>query len=276
MVQVLSLLEARVLGVLVEKERTVPDSYPLTLNALVAGCNQKTSRDPVLNAAETDVQTAVNGLKSMLLVIERRGERVARYAHNIERMMNVPQQAAVLLAVMMLRGPQTAGELRINCERLHRFADIPAVEALLNELAERPDGALVTELPRLSAATSHLPPTPIEDPPLDPLRSPGQLEDLVLEHDLVRVPAREAHVELAVPNPAHIEHDVRVDLEHGEILGVFSDDIGREIPFLGVLARWCVFFAPHWCTRGRVSAPLAQPVHSRVNAPTAQPRGSCP
>ena len=134
--------------VVVEKERTVPDSYPLTLNALVAGCNQKTSRDPVLNAAETDVQTAVDGLKSMLLVIEKSGGRAARYAHNIERVMNVPQQASALLAMLMLRGPQTAGELRINCERLHRFADIPAVEALLNELAERPDGALVTELPR--------------------------------------------------------------------------------------------------------------------------------
>jgi uncharacterized protein YceH (UPF0502 family) len=148
MLRDLSLLEARVLGVLVEKERTVPESYPLTLNALVLGCNQKTSRDPVLNAAETDVQTAIDGLKNMVLVIERRGERVARYAHNIERIMNVPQQAAALLAVLMLRGPQTAGELRNNCERLHRFADIPAVETLLNELTERPDGALVTELPR--------------------------------------------------------------------------------------------------------------------------------
>ena len=135
-------------AVLVEKERTVPDSYPLTLNALVAGCNQKSSRDPVLNASETDVQAGVDGLKSMLLVIERSGGRVARYAHNVERMMNVPQQAAALLAVLMLRGPQTAGELRINCERLHRFADIPGVEALLNELAERPEGALVAELPR--------------------------------------------------------------------------------------------------------------------------------
>jgi uncharacterized protein len=126
MLRVLSLLEARVLGVLVEKERTVPDSYPLTLNALVAGCNQKSSRDPVLNAAETDVRAAVDGLKSMLLAIERSGERVARYAHNVERMMNVPQQAAALLAVLMLRGPQTAGELRMNCERLHCFADIPS------------------------------------------------------------------------------------------------------------------------------------------------------
>ena len=103
MLRALSLLEARVLGVLVEKERTVPDSYPLTLNALVAGCNQKSSRDPVLNAAETDVRS-VDGLKSMLLAIERSGERVARYAHNVERMMDVPQQAAALLAVLMLRG----------------------------------------------------------------------------------------------------------------------------------------------------------------------------
>lgn len=144
----LSLLETRVLGVLVEKQRTVPDSYPLTLHALLAGCNQKTSRDPVLNVAEAEVRAAVNGLKSMLLVIERSGERVARYEHNIERMMNVPHEAAALLAVLMLRGPQTAGELRTNCERLHRFTDIPAVEALLLELATRPDGALVTELPR--------------------------------------------------------------------------------------------------------------------------------
>jgi uncharacterized protein len=155
MLRVLSLLEARVLGVLVEKERTVPDSYPLTLNALVAGCNQKSSREPVVNATETDVRSAIGGLKSMVLVIERSGERVARYAHNVERMMNVSQQSAALLAVLTLRGPQTAGELRMNAERQHRFADIPAVEALLNELAERSDGALVTQLPRQAGSREH-------------------------------------------------------------------------------------------------------------------------
>jgi uncharacterized protein len=84
----------------------------------------------------------------MVLAVERSGERVARYAHNVERMINVRPPAAALLAVLMLRGPQTAGELRTNCERLHCFADIPAVEALLNELAKRTDGALVTQLPR--------------------------------------------------------------------------------------------------------------------------------
>ena len=148
MLSVLSLLETRVLGVLVEKERTVPDTYPLTLNALIAGCNQKTSRDPVINATETEVQAAVDSLKSMNLVIESSGGRVARYTHNIERVLQVPKQAGALLAVLMLRGPQTAGELRINCERLHSFADISSVEGFLHELAERQAGALVAELPR--------------------------------------------------------------------------------------------------------------------------------
>ncbi len=144
----LSLLETRVLGVLVEKQRTVPDAYPLTLNALVIGCNQKTSRDPVLSATEAEVQAAVDHLKTLSFVVESSGGRVMRYAHNVERMLGVPSQAVALLAALMLRGPQTVGELRINCERLHRFADISAVEAFLQELAARPAGALVAELPR--------------------------------------------------------------------------------------------------------------------------------
>lgn len=148
MLSVLSLLETRVLGVLAEKERTVPDTYPLTLNALLAGCNQKTSRDPVINATESEVQAAVDSLKTMNLVIESSGGRVARYSHNIERVLQVPKQAGALLAVLMLRGAQTAGELRINCERLHIFADISSVEGFLHELAERTAGALVAELPR--------------------------------------------------------------------------------------------------------------------------------
>jgi uncharacterized protein YceH (UPF0502 family) len=152
MISVLSLLETRALGVLVEKERTVPDSYPLTLNMLVAGCNQKTSRDPIISASESEVQAALDSLKSMSLVIESSGGRVSRYSHNFERVFQVPRQAAALLAVLMLRGPQTAGELRINCERLHAFADISSVEAFLNELAARPGGALVAELSRQPGA----------------------------------------------------------------------------------------------------------------------------
>ena len=148
MLPVLSLLETRVLGVLAEKERTVPDTYPLTLNALLSGCNQKTSRDPVIAATETEVQAAIDSLKAMTLVIESSGGRVPRYSHNIERVLQIPKQSSALLAVLMLRGPQTAGELRINCDRLHNFADISSVEAFLRELAERPAGALVAELPR--------------------------------------------------------------------------------------------------------------------------------
>lgn len=148
----LSLLETRVLGVLSEKQRTVPDTYPLTLNALVAGCNQKTSRDPVIEASEAEVQAALDELRSHSLIIESSGGRVPRYAHNIERVLQIPTQSTAILTALMLRGPQTAGELRINCERLHRFADISALEAFLSELSERSAGALVQELPRQPGA----------------------------------------------------------------------------------------------------------------------------
>ena len=152
MVPHLSFLETRVLGVLAEKERTVPDVYPMTLNALVAGCNQKTSLDPLINATETEVQAALDHLRAMMLVIESSGGRVARYSHNIERVLQIPKQATALLTVLMLRGPQTAGELRINAERLHAFSDIELVETFLRELAERAAGALATELSRQPGA----------------------------------------------------------------------------------------------------------------------------
>jgi uncharacterized protein YceH (UPF0502 family) len=145
----LSLLETRVLGTLFEKQHTVPDSYPLTLNALVAGCNQKTSRSPVMEASESEVQAGLDSLKSRNLAIESSGGRVARYSHNLERVLQVPSQSGAILVSLMLRGPQTAGELRISCERLHSFADISAVEGFLNELAARPAGPLVVQLPRL-------------------------------------------------------------------------------------------------------------------------------
>jgi uncharacterized protein len=148
----LSLLETRVLGTLVEKQHTVPDSYPLTLNALVTGCNQKTSRAPVMEATEAEVQATLDSLKGRNLVIESSGGRVARYAHNVEAVLKIPSQSAAILTVLMLRGPQTPGELRINCDRLHRFADLSAVEAFLQELAARPAGALVVQLARLPGA----------------------------------------------------------------------------------------------------------------------------
>ncbi|HVB47623.1 MAG TPA: YceH family protein [Burkholderiales bacterium] len=179
-VPALSLLETRVLGTLAEKERTVPDTYPLTLNALVAGCNQKTSRDPVMQATEAEVRAALDSLKRSNLVMESSGGRVARYAHNLERVLQVPTQSSAVLTALMLRGAQTAGELRIACERLHSFADISAVEGFLNELAARPAGALVVELARLPGARENrwahlLSGTPVQEAPNGEMKSGGDV-----------------------------------------------------------------------------------------------------
>ncbi len=144
-------LELRILGVLVEKQHTVPDSYPLSPGALVLGCNQKTARDPVMSVGEAEVLAALDDLKSLDLVIESSGNRVMRYEHNLARVLRVPSQSQALLAVLMLRGPQTAAELRVACDRLHRFADVSSVEGFLDELAARAGdrgGPLVTRLPR--------------------------------------------------------------------------------------------------------------------------------
>ena len=144
-------LEARVLAVLVEKESTVPDSYPLSANALTAGCNQKTARDPVMDVSEAEVLATVEELKALHLVTTVSGSRVVRYEHNAARGLSVPGAAMALLTQLMLRGPQTAAELRQNTERLHRFADVSSVEGFLEELAER-DAPMVVKLPKAPGA----------------------------------------------------------------------------------------------------------------------------
>lgn len=148
--QTLSFLEARILGVLIEKEQTTPDAYPLTLNSLGAGCNQKTARDPVISASDSELQATLDELRSRLLVIESYGAsgRVLRYAQNFAKVYALPAASVALLAVLMLRGAQTASELRANSERLYRFDDASSVEAYLDELAARSNGALVCKLPR--------------------------------------------------------------------------------------------------------------------------------
>jgi len=151
----LSLIEARVLGTLMEKARTVPDSYPLTLNSLLLGCNQKSSREPLMELSEADVAGALNTLKAANLVRESSGSRTTRFEHNFQRGIGVPEQSAVLLGLLMLRGPQTAGELRLNSERWYKFADISSVEGFLDELQDRSSekgGPLVTKLARASGA----------------------------------------------------------------------------------------------------------------------------
>ncbi len=151
----LSAIEARVLATLMEKARTVPDSYPLSLNTLMLGCNQKTTRDPLMNVTEAEIASALDNLMPLGLVRESSGSRVARYEHNFQRGVGVPEQSAVLLGLLMLRGPQTAGELRLNAERWYRFADISSVEGFLEELQDRSEGKggpLVVKLPRAPGA----------------------------------------------------------------------------------------------------------------------------
>lgn len=140
-------IEGRVVAVLFEKQHTVPDTYPLSLNALTSGCNQKTARSPVMNVSEEEVLTAIDGLKRVSLVFEGSSSRVPRFEQNIRRVMNIPSQSAALLVTLLLRGPQTAAELRLNSARLHAFADISSVEGFLEELqaAEPPR---VVKLPR--------------------------------------------------------------------------------------------------------------------------------
>lgn len=139
--------EARVLAVLVEKQHTVPDSYPLSLNALTLGCNQKTAREPVMQLSEAEVLQAINGLKESSLVNEVSGNRVVRFEHNAARGLGVPGQSVALLTLLMLRGPQTSAELRLHTERLHRFADLSSVEGFLDELSTK-EPARVVRLPR--------------------------------------------------------------------------------------------------------------------------------
>ncbi len=135
------------LGVLVEKQHTVPDAYPLSVNALTSGCNQKTARSPVMNVTEADVLTTVDDLKRLSLVFEGSSSRVPRFEHNMNRVLGIPSQAAALLTTLILRGPQTAAELRLNAARLHGFADVSSVEAFLDELAEN-EPPRVVKLPR--------------------------------------------------------------------------------------------------------------------------------
>jgi uncharacterized protein len=181
-------IEARVLATLMEKARTVPDSYPLSLNALVAGCNQKTSREPLMNVTETQAQEALDELKLMSLAFQSSGSRVARWEHNFQRGIGVPEQSAVLLGLLMLRGPQTAGELRINCERWYRFADISSVEGFLEELQDRPDekgGPLVMKLPRAAGMReqrwAHLLCGPIDVAAIQPQALPADAQSGLAE-----------------------------------------------------------------------------------------------
>jgi len=145
---VLNDIEVRVLGSLVEKELTTPEYYPLSLNALTNACNQKSNRDPVMNLGEGDVARALDSLRfKQLALLSGEGGRVPKYRHAlVEKFRFSPADLAVLCE-LLVRGAQTAGELRTRCERMHRFADLAAAEATLEELMDRTPPC-VAKLPR--------------------------------------------------------------------------------------------------------------------------------
>ena len=129
----------------------------MSLNALVAGCNQKTSRDPVMSVSEEEAQGALDSLKEKKLVINSWGasRRVVRYSHNLPQVIGADQGTTALVATLMLRGPQTPGELRIACERMYRFADLSSVEAYLDGMAGRANGGLAVKLPKQAGSREH-------------------------------------------------------------------------------------------------------------------------
>ena len=151
-IKTLTPIEARVLSTLMEKARTVPDSYPLSLNALVLGCNQKSSRDPLMEVSDDEARQAIDSLKAQSLVFEGSSSRVPRFEHNFQRGAGVSEPQAVVMGLLMLRGPQTAAELRTSGERWYKFADTAAVEAVLQALQQRGDDGgqpTVQKLPRM-------------------------------------------------------------------------------------------------------------------------------
>ena len=153
-------VQVRVLGALIEKEITTPENYPLSLNALTAACNQRSSRDPVLDLTEDEVRQGVHSLEDAGILAPVRDSRVPKYEHRIRTILNLRRDETALLCLLMLRGPQTPGELRGRADRMYSFDDIAAVQTTLERLANRAateagdsgssadSGPLVVMLPR--------------------------------------------------------------------------------------------------------------------------------
>jgi uncharacterized protein YceH (UPF0502 family) len=181
--------EVRVLGALIEKDMTTPEYYPLTLNALVNACNQKSSREPVVNYDESTVSQALALLrnKGLGVRITGSGHRVEKYGHTLGEKLNLGRREMALLCVLMLRGPQTVGELRGRTERMHAFGDLEEVERCLESLAERDPEPLITRMPRERWA--HLLAGAPQQEAAEPAASHGGLEERVaaLEREIERL-----------------------------------------------------------------------------------------
>jgi len=144
----LNTVEVRLLGALMEKEQATPDHYPLTVNALISACNQKTNREPVTAYTETELVEALESLRADVLAWRSEGARVERWEHRLDRRWHLKPASKAVMTLLMLRGPQTPGELKSRSERLHTFESVAQVEAVLAELAQGGDDALVEEQPR--------------------------------------------------------------------------------------------------------------------------------
>lgn len=199
-------MEIRILGCLVEKERTTPDNYPLSTNALTNACNQTSNRDPVVSYDETDVDQAVLGLRTAGLARTVTGGRANKHRHVLEEGWGLSPAELALLAVLFLRGPQTTGELRTRTERMQQFEDLDQVESILSGMAEAPE-PWVVRLERVPGqkerrwmhlcAAAAAPPTerhdrsalatneqPTEAPPSqEPVSTPARLENLESPED---------------------------------------------------------------------------------------------
>ena len=147
--ELLDPVEARVLGALIEKEATTPEYYPLSLNALVNACNQKSNRDPVVNYDEETVSDALLSLREKKFAVTiTSGSRVNKYAQRISETLNLGRRELAVVCTLLLRGPQTLGEIKDRSERMYSFSDLAETERVLDKLAEWPDGSLAAKLAR--------------------------------------------------------------------------------------------------------------------------------
>jgi hypothetical protein len=186
--------ESRVLGVLLEKEQTTPDNYPLTINAVIAGCNQKTNRDPVCEMTETEVVEALDRLRLEVLTWLIQGPRAEKWEHSVTRRWHLTPKRKAILTLLLLRGPQTPAEIKSRSERMFAFESVEDVEAALAGMAEGPE-AQVSEMSRVPGKRgrrwTHLlsAPAPVEpapgtaqtavaEPTIEPAHGPSAIDRL--------------------------------------------------------------------------------------------------
>ena len=217
----LTATEIRVLGCLVEKQLTTPQAYPLTESAVIVACNQSTNRDPVVAYDQTEVRRALLSLRQhgVAKMVHRPGDRVEKHRHLFDEALSLSPAEIAVLTVLMLRGPQTVGELRTRTERLHAFAATADVESTLAELSERQPSPLVERLPRQpgqkEARFRHLLLGPDEDEQPATVRAPAEREyrDLPVEPAPPR--ARDALAALQTEVAALRERVQRLETELG-------------------------------------------------------------